>query len=673
VNAVSVVSTWITDAVSGLWTTVSGAFGSLWKSVSGALGGLWTNIVGAFAFLGNSISSSLSGLSKWISGAVGNLWTSISSAFSQVQAALTSTVTYVWSSLSGAIGAVGNTLGGAITSLGASVSGALGSLWTNTVSFFSSVADGINNGINAIGGAVGSAVNTIGSWVSDLLAGMADALGKALSGFVDWLWKGLQAAGAAIVGAASEYIVKPLLGALNWIRDTIYGILQSLWSSIQGVFGGHSPVTPEEASWFTVPLLLVGAGAGFGVSVMGAVASVKALGTGIEARAISDFMGSALALGDISRSVIMPIFNAAYEQPIRFYYNSIFRPAIPDTRAADQMLFEEHIGEAEWRQIYRYHGWKEQHIDAWYQTMWREPSLLILRAMAADPDVDEAWVRKKMREGGLIGEDQDAIIDYGIRQSLRDERSALATQIQTDLIDEVIIEADARADLAALKFSPAEVDYRIEKAIMMKARNIRRAIAKDEATVKQAAAKAAIAAEQEVKKAEAEAKRAAEIAEREAESARAKAEALAKKGIKKLTESDYDRELELGLTTPTKYIADMTSLGYSVELANRKYALQVTPKPVSAEELERRRRLAQARISRTQRRYDFVIARHDLQTGFLADTIEYLSSLEKPPATRIATLQAQLAKAADEKALILEERDAEISELEAELKLVQAG
>jgi hypothetical protein len=66
-----------------------------------------------------------------------------------------------------------------------------------------------------------------------------------------------------------------------------------------------------------------------------------------------------------------------------------------------------------------------------------------------------------------------------------------------------------------------------------------------------------------------------------------------------------------------------------------------------------------------------VIARHDLQTGFLADIIEYLSSLEKPPATRIATLQAQLVKAADEKALIIAERDAELAELEAELKLVQ--
>ena len=68
-----------------------------------------------------------------------------------------------------------------------------------------------------------------------------------------------------------------------------------------------------------------------------------------------------------------------------------------------------------------------------------------------------------------------------------------------------------------------------------------------------------------------------------------------------------------------------------------------------------------------------LIARHDLQTGLIADTIDYLSSLEKPPDVRIASLILQLNKAADEKQLILEERDAEIADLQTELSLIQAG
>jgi len=629
VNAVSVVFKWISDSVGGLWKSVSGAFGSLWTSVTGAFSSLWTSIVGVVGNLWNSISSSIGGLWTSVSTAFSNLWTSVSGAVSGLWTNFVGTLGNLWNSISSGISGLWTSISGAVGDLWTGVSGALGNLWTGFVSFLSSVADGIHQGINAVGSAVGSAVNTIGGWVSEALKGVVTAMGTALQGFVDYIWKGLQTAGQAIVGFVSEHIIAPLLGILNWIRDAIYNILRALWSSVESFFGGHSPITPEEAAGFTVPLLLIGAGAGFGVSVMGAVGSLKALGSGIEARAISDFMQNAFALGDISRSIIMPIFTAAYSLPIQYYYNAMFRPRIPDTRTADQMLFEEHITEAEWRQIYRYQGWKEPHIDAWFKTMWREPSPLILRYMASEPDVPEEWVRKKLKELGFIGEDQDAIINYGRTQRVKDERSALATADLNDFVDGVIDEAIFRADLTALKFSPEEIEYRVAKAKLFIERNAR---------------KAAIAAEK-------------------AKPAR----------MKFMSESDLERELELGLITPDQFISDMQRIDFPEDVARRKYRLLVTPQPLSPEEIERRRRLIEARITRTRRRYDFVIARHDLQTGFLADTIEYLSGLEKPPATRIATLQAQLALAADEKALIIQERDAEIAELEAELSAIGAG
>lgn len=607
VSAVSIVWKWVNDAVSGVWTSIVGALGNLWNSISSSIGGLWTSITTAFSNLWTSVSGAVSGLWTSFVGALGNLWNSISTS-----------VSGLWTSI---VGALGN--------IWTSVSGALGSLWTNLTKFVGSVADGINNGIGAIGNALGSAVNTIGGWISDLLKGMAASVGSALQGFVEWLWKGLQTAGGMIINFVSQDVIAPLLGALNWIRDAIFNILKGLWDSVASFFGSHSPVTPEEAAGFTVPLLLIGAGAGFGVSVMGAVGSIKALGTGVEARAISDFMESAFALGDMARSVIMPIFSAAYEQPIRFYYNSIFRPAIPDTRTADQMLFEEHITEAEWRQIYAYHGWKEQHIDAWFKTMWREPSILVLRAMAADPDTDPAWILKKMREQGYVGEDAQAIIDYGKRQQVKDERTALATQINTDLVDGAISYDEARADLAALKFTDQEIEYRLSKAYMMIVRNDRRAAAK--------------AAKKEPPK------------------------------VKGMSESDLDKELELGLRAPEQYIADIQGLGYPEDVARRKLALEMTPKPVSTEEIERRKRIAQNKIANAKRRYDMQIARQDLQIGMISDIIDYLSGLEKPPATRIETLKAELTKAAGEKQLIIQARDEELAELQTELNLVQAG
>jgi hypothetical protein len=651
VHAVSIVSTWIRDAVSGLWNTVSGAFNVLSGLVSKAFGDIWTGITGSLSNLWNSISSSVSGLWSGITGLLSGLQAWIGKGLSDLAGGIVGFFSNLWNSISSGLNSLGSWISSGLGSIGSAISSGLGSLWTGIVTFVSDVGNGINQGIAAVGGAVGGAVNTIGGWVSDALKGMAEALGSALKGLGEWLWSALSTAGNAIVGFINENIITPLLGAFNWIRDAIFGILQGLWNSITSFFGQHSPVTPEDAYGFTLPLLLIGSGAGFGVSVMGAVGSLKALGTGIEARAISDFMQNAFALGDISRSLIMPIFNAAYSTPIQYYYNAAFRPSIPSTGLADQMLFEDHVSEAEWRQIYRYHGWKEPHIDAWFKTMWREPSLLVLRYMASEPDVPEDWVRKKLREGGLIGEDQDAIVNYGRTQRVKDERNALAAADLTDLVDGAIDEATFRADLAMLKFSPEEIEYRTAKARLFVDRNVR---------------KAALAHAKEMAKA-------ADKAAEEAETESKKAAALAAKKEKKLTESDLDKELELGLRTPTQYVYDLTQLGYPEDVARRKLALETTPKPVDPAELERRRRLVESRIAATKRRFDIALARHDLNVGFMADTAEYLSSLEKPPEVRIVTLQAQIFKAAEEKALIIRQRDEELAALESELGLVQAG
>lgn len=607
VNAVSVVWKWVNDAVSGVWTNIVTAFGNLWNSISTSIGGLWASITTAFSNLWTSVSGAVGGLWTSLVGALGNLWNSISTSISGL-----------WTGFVGALGGLWN-----------SISGALGNFWNSFVSFLLSVADGINQGIGAVGSAIGSAVGQIGSWVSEALKGVAEALGSALQGFVDWLWKGLQTAGGMIVGFVSEHIVTPLLGALNWIRDAIFNIIKGLWDSVTSFFGSHSPITPEEAAGFTVPLLLIGAGAGFGVSVMGAVGSLKALGSGIEARAISDFMKDAFALADISRSIVTPIFSAAYEQPIRFYYNSIYRPAIPDTRTADQMLFEENITYEQWRQIYAYHGWKDEHIDAWYKTMFVEPNQRTVLSMLEDPDIPQEWIIKKLRELGFNQDDIAVMLQYGARRVLSDERKALAAQTEKDFVEGVIDEAEMQADLEALKFTPMEISYRIAKAQMIKARNERREAlkAKQYETVRP----------------------------------------------KRMSESDLEKEVLLGLRTPDQFISDMQTIGYSEDLARRKLALLMTPKPLDPRELERRKSIIEARIARTKRRYDMQIARHDLQTGLISDMIDYLSSLEKPPVTRIETLRLQLTKAAEEKQLLLQERDQELSELENELKLVQAG
>jgi hypothetical protein len=166
-----------------------------------------------------------------------------------------------------------------------------------------------------------------------------------------------------------------------------------------------------------------------------------------------------------------PLLTAAYGEPIRLYYNAVYRPAIPSTGQADQMLFEGHISEDEWRRIYAYHGWKDADMEAWRKTMYREPSQRTLLTMLEDPEVGEPWVRKKLAELGFNAEDIDVMIAYKRRlieakaaKALESEKAKLRDNAKADYVKGYIVENDLRSTLQTLGYSPEEVEYHVEDA-----------------------------------------------------------------------------------------------------------------------------------------------------------------------------------------------------------------
>lgn len=628
-GAVNRVLGWIGDAVRPISSWITNAVNQVYSWVNNAVAPVLNWIYGAVNQVAGWITSGLNAIWSQVSGAFGSVWNSISSALGQVQAGLTGFFTNVWNSLSGAIGAVGSTLWQGITSLGSTVGGFFGTLWNNTVSFFSGVANGINQGINAVGGAVSAAFSGFSGMVDGLLYGFTTAMGVALQQTVSSVLTGFSVAARGVLQFISQQVIQPLFSALTWILNYVSGIFRDFYDSFVSTLRGIGFGTPEGAAALAVPLLLTSISAVFVMGSLGAVGDMKIMGCGIQLSSLTNQLIAAFGITQLASQVIGPILSAAYGQPVRYYWNSVFRPYIVSTGQADQMLFEENISEGEWRQVYAYNGWKDRDIEAWHKTMWREPSLLVLRNLILDPDTDPVWVRKKMREGGLIGEDADAMVAYGQRAALKDERTSLASQIEKDVVEGVESLSEARSDLALLKFTPQEIDYRVIKFQYIIDR-----------------------------------------AERAAAAKAAGAKPPASKGV---SESDLDLELQLGLITPDMYVQSLRVLGFSADAAERKYRLLVTPKPVSSAELSRRKSLAESQIAKTRQRYELVLARQDLDAGFYSDMIEYLSGLEKPPETRIVTLQEQLIKLAGERSLVIQQREFELADLQAQLKLVEAG
>jgi len=615
VEAVKRVSDWLKEAVSGLWDEILGGLVKLKDSISDLLDEILRNFISwssaYWVFLVQGLNATLGGIASAvldfpnvISRGLSGIWTSISGAFSGLTTRITQGLGGLLTNLVGVVTSfangitlsimgLGNALTTRLSGLWTDITGGLSGLWTNFTAFMAKFGSDVFTGLNNLPGlfltAIVDAVNALLPMLGGELRSKSPALWyyhpqplgtlSLVSGWIhdgitnafDWIVKAFGNVAATIGGFLKDKILTPLGDALQglvaWISSSVVGFLQN---ALQ-FFG--SPSSPDiENPLGSIAQVLTGV-LGFTVSMAvpliagELVHPLKELGLGQVSAMLYDMAG----FGRIASALTLELATISYIIPLRYGLNYLWRPSIPSTGMADQMLFEDHITEPRWRQIYAYHGWKDADIDAWYKTMFREPSQIVLRSMSSDADTDPEWLQKKYRELGFIGDDLEAMIDYGRRQAVRDERTALATQVQTDFIDGVIIEADARSDLAALKFSPSEIDYRILKSQMIMARNARRAALKAE---------------------------------------------------KNLTESDLRSEVSLGLRTHDQFIADMITIGYSREIAERKYALIITPRPLTAAEIERRKTVAQDKIVKAKRRYELLLTRLDHQAGLISDEIQ---------------------------------------------------
>jgi hypothetical protein len=449
VNAVSVVSDWIWSAVSWVKDQIAETVTWLWSQIKPLLGPIGVWVENAAALIAKTFLD-------FAQDPVGFIQRSVNWIGDVLRQA--------WDSLAAGVNAVGSSISNALGAAKDAIVGGLTNVYNSLVGVVSDVG-------NTIATAFNGAMATVGGWVSDALAGVAKALGDALRGVWDWFATNIPAAAAAVGTFLTENVAKPIMGALSWVVNGVSGMLSSFYQSIIDFFKGHSPVQPEEAANYTVPLMLISGTAGLGAAVVGAVGSLKVLGSGVEARALTDFIRDLFGLADMFKLTLGPLLTAAYGEPIRQYYNAVYRPNIPSTGQADQMLFEGNISEDEWRRIYAYHGWKDEDMEAWRRTMYREPAQRTLLTMLEDPEVGEPWVRKKLAEIGFTQEDVEVLIGYKRRlieakakSAFESERNKLRDNAKADFVKGYIVENDLRSTLQTLGYSPEEVEYHVQDA-----------------------------------------------------------------------------------------------------------------------------------------------------------------------------------------------------------------
>jgi hypothetical protein len=233
-------------------------------------------------------------------------------------------------------------------------------------------------------------------------------------------------------------------------------------------------------------------------------------------------------------------------------------------------------------------------------------------------------ITKYRRWGGLSPEDASKAAQAMVAYRTEAEREALRREAIADYIAGLDDEARLREKLSAIGGRPEIIDLWVSRAKYRESRDVKVDLVKivKDQFVKGLMTEAelrsdlttlgVVPARIDVHVAEAQTRKASYVREEKAE----------KKKL--LTEAKVAQAWELGLIGDSEYVSRVVELGYLPEDAQLLLDIQRTPRPVTPEEVERRRKAVTARINRTERTYERLIMRLDVRAGVTSSELESL-------------------------------------------------
>jgi len=474
---------------------------------------------------------------------------------------------------------------------------------------------------------------------------------------------------------------------------------------------GSSPVTPEEAIRFGTGLVTTAIGLAAAIWTAHIIAEAGSLGQMDGVNELYHNIMSATGLAAISAAFLRIPLEAGVLIPARQFYMNVFKPEIPGSGDLVRMVVREafdpkmmikappeftgamalqgfselwcdrywtaHFEPIALRQAYEnlWRGYWEKsdfmyalHI-ADIHPMWREDIYNVafrppsVREMGYGFDVGVYTVDdiiKYRRWEGLSPEDAEKAGISMVAYRTEAEREALRREALEDYVAGLDDEEELRANLAACGGRPEIIELWVERA---KYRTKRDLILDLKKTSVDQCVKGWITErqlDQDLIELDFTAERRAVIME-EARTRRLKYKREEETERKKLmTLAKIEKARELGLISDPEYITRVMETGITEEDAELMLAIELTPKPVTAEEMERRRKTVLSKRARAVRRYEMALTRITNQIELTASQLEDAKITMEESLdiidTQIAVIDADLPTATPERSAVLTAR-----------------
>lgn len=748
--SMDLVSTWITEGFTAAWTSISAAFDSVSIWITSTVDGLWTSVSAAFESVSAWISGAVTSLVDSVSAFFSDLWTSISESFTSLVDSISTFMSDLWAKVSEAVS-------GAVTVLGDALTMAVGT-----------IAGYVQDALIGVTSALGEALHGFLDWfwtqlqaVASAIAGAASAVSDAVSGVLTPVLTGIMTAATGMLSPGSpDEDTKKAADELG----------TRFLSRIQELIPEASESVPSLASLLAASAGVYGAGilTAFGMSSIGTYLDLAhpVRMTGI--MHVAEQLIYSLNIPSILGPIVFSNVYAGIIISLRYRWNELYTPMIPPAPDLVTMVVREAFvpemvipAPGVFAEHMKFHGYAQEWADRYwtmhflpiairqaYENLWRglwtkerfmyalhiadihpawrediyavafrAPSV---REMGYGFDVGEYSVDdivRYRRWGGLSLEDAEKAGRSMVAYRTEAEREALRREAMADFVAGLDDEPQLRANLAAIGGRPEIIDLWVARAVFRTERDLTLDLIKvvttdyvkgwsTEDEFRSDLIELGVVLERR------------EVLIREAKARRLKArkaETVEKKKL--LSISKIEKARELGLIGDQIFVARAMDAGYTEDDARLLLAIEITPRPVTPEEMERRTRTIQSKLNRARRRWERSMARVDasitLLTGQIGDAevtmkesldvideqiaiidedipvveperAEVLSdrrriltqrreALEARWTARILSMTRRKTETVEERDLMMRLRDEELGEYEAELVLVGAA
>jgi len=216
-------------------------------------------------------------------------------------------------------------------------------------------------------------IKELGSTISEALKGFPDAAVASLkSGFArlgEVLGPALQSLGSVL----NERVLRPAAEGLRWVFNMALDVMKQTFAAVvNGLRTLRTRILEGDVGAFVAVTAPMVVGGGLVAAILD-VASIHVVGSGVDLKAIKDFMLKIFDPSIFTGVFLGVLSERAVETPLGYWANRTFRPRIPSE--GDLMTFYKLslMNKTRFKELMSYHGYNDEFLD-WYEyAAWELP------------------------------------------------------------------------------------------------------------------------------------------------------------------------------------------------------------------------------------------------------------------------------------------------------------